>query len=212
LSRLETSFVLGYHGCERALAFELVTGDTLLEPSNKPYDWVGPGVYFWQSDPQRAWEWAEQRHRDEKISQPGVVGAVIDLGNCLDLLTRENQDLLSWAYDAMKGAYTAAGKKLPANRNSSHGGDKDRLLRELDCAVIRYLHAAMDAEAVPDADGYQLSGPLPFFDSVRGMFTEGDQIYPDASFYTKSHVQIAVRNPESIKGLFLPPELIDRMR
>jgi hypothetical protein len=46
-----------------------------------------------------------------------------------------------------------------------------------------------------------------YFDTVRGMFTEGDELYPGAAFYHQSHVQIAVRNPDCIKGVFFPPEL-----
>lgn len=207
MSRLHTSFVLGYHGCERDLAFELVARRKKMEPSNKPYDWVGPGVYFWESDPQRAWEWATGRYPDN----PGVVGAVIDLGECLDLLQRENQELLRDTFADMQAAYAKAGEPLPENRNSPRGGDQDRLLRELDCAVIRYLHAGMDfrlEEGGDDAD----QQATPFFETVRGMFTEGPPIYPNAGFFHKSHVQIAVRSPECIKGLFLPPELDDFQR
>ena len=45
------------------------------------------------------------------------------------------------------------------------------------------------------------------FDSVRGVFFEGEEIYPNASFRVKDHIQICVRNPNCIKGFFLPREL-----
>lgn len=208
MTRLHTSFVLGYHGCERDLAFDLVARRKPMLPSDKPYDWVGPGVYFWESDPQRAWEWAENRYPEN----PGVVGAVIDLGQCLDLLHRESQDLLSEAYHELVDVYREAGIPLPENRNSPRGGDQDRLLRELDCAVIRFLHDIL--ESIPEEagdDGSLIVAPFRF-DTVRGMFTEGEAIYPGSGFFQKSHVQIAVRNPECIKGLFLPPELDEFQR
>ena len=44
----------------------------------------------------------------------------------------------------------------------------------------------------------------PPFDSVRGMFQEGSEPYPDAGFREKNHIQICVRNLECIKGYFLP--------
>ena len=41
-------------------------------------------------------------------------------------------------------------------------------------------------------------------DTVRGLFQEGDPIYPGSKVLSKSHVQVAVRNPEAIVGLFRP--------
>ena len=42
------------------------------------------------------------------------------------------------------------------------------------------------------------------FDTIRGMFVEGGKAYPGSGLYKKSHVQIAVRNPACIKGVFFP--------
>ena len=38
-------------------------------------------------------------------------------------------------------------------------------------------------------------------------FWEGDELYPNAGFREKDHIQICVRNPNCIKGYFLPREL-----
>lgn len=194
MSRLATSFVLGYHGCEVDIAEKVVTGKTSLIGSDKVYDWLGPGIYFWESDPQRALEWAKQRYGTS--SKPAVVGAVIDLGNCLDLLARSDQDLMRTAYDSLAAIYDKAEKPLPSNENLRRGGDTERRLRKLDCAVIRHLHTLVESD-----------GDIPAFDTVRGMFTEGEEIYSGSGFYAQSHVQIAVRDPTRIKGVFLPPEL-----
>ena len=40
------------------------------------------------------------------------------------------------------------------------------------------------------------------YDTVRGAFWEGEELYPNAGFKEKNHVQIVVRNQESIKGYF----------
>jgi len=42
------------------------------------------------------------------------------------------------------------------------------------------------------------------YDSVRGVFVEGNELYPTAGFRDKNHIQIAIKNPECIKGFFLP--------
>ena len=59
MSRLATSFVLGYHGCDADIARRAVLEGVNIIKSDKDYDWLGPGAYFWESDPQRALEWAE---------------------------------------------------------------------------------------------------------------------------------------------------------
>lgn len=40
------------------------------------------------------------------------------------------------------------------------------------------------------------------FDTVKGVFVEGEQAYPGSGFSDKTHIQIAVRNPKMIKGVF----------
>lgn len=91
------------------------------------------------------------------------------------------------AYETLRESFESAGMDLPANRPGPDGGN-DLLLRYLDCAVIELLH-----QETEDA-----------FDSVRGLFLEGEDLYPNAGFKTKNHVQICVRNPNCIKGYFLP--------
>lgn len=191
------------------MALSVVERKSSLIPSDTKFDWVGPGVYFWESDPQRAWEWANERCKEGAYEAPGVVGAIIDLRNCLDLLNRTDQDLVRNAYDSLSAMCQAAKTPLPRNRNSKKGGDHDRKARELDCEVIKHLHSIMDYPAA-DLDG-QGALTTPHFDTVRGMFTEGGELYPGAAFYHQSHVQIAVRNLECIRGVFYPPELEDKI-
>lgn len=94
LSRLATSFVLGYHGCDKVIADRVVAGEIDLIQSNRDYDWLGPGIYFWESDPVRAKEFADWKASRGDFVSPVVIGAVIDLRNCLDLVARENVELL----------------------------------------------------------------------------------------------------------------------
>lgn len=202
MSRLATSFVLGYHGCELELARQVVAREVSLAPSDTSYDWVGPGIYFWESDPLRAWEWACDRASDGDYKNPAVIGAIIDLRNCLDLLNRQDQELVKKAHDSLVEFYSAADRPMPKNTNAKRGGDKDRRARALDCDVIKHLHAIMDYPLDDDAQT-----TLPHFDTVRGMFTEGNELYEGAAFYHQSHVQVAVRSVDCIRGYFFPPEV-----
>ena len=47
------------------------------------------------------------------------------------------------------------------------------------------------------------------FDSVRAAFWEGKELYPNAGFKTQNHIQLSIINPNCIKGIFLPRELVD---
>ena len=44
------------------------------------------------------------------------------------------------------------------------------------------------------------------YDSVRGVFFEGSDLYENAGFKEKNHIQIAIRNQNCIKGFFIPRE------
>ena len=187
MHRLSANFVLGYHGCDAETAEDLLAGKTFRQSQNN-YDWLGPGIYFWEANPQRGLDFAIEvaARKNTLIGRPAVVGAVIDLGLCLDLTTRGAIQMVSEAYKSLKETFDAAGKRLPENRPSL-------LLRRLDCAVIQHLHLILEQENVS-------------LDTVRGVFIEGSPIYPDSGFHEKTHVQIAVKNSSCIKGVFRVPE------
>jgi hypothetical protein len=88
LHRLTSAFILGYHGCDQGVGERLLAG-TAFAPSNNDYDWLGPGIYFWEANPLRGLEFAEEasKRRTSSIKRPFVIGAVIELGLCLDLTT-----------------------------------------------------------------------------------------------------------------------------
>ncbi len=195
MSRLATSFVLGYHGCDRPVAQKAVLEGAEILQSDKDYDWLGPGAYFWESDPTRALEWANWKASIKQYKDPVVIGCVIDLRACLDLVAREDTELLRAAHSSFLKVQKKAKLPIPANGSPKGARDKDRVLRYLDCAVFRHLHQIIDTAAQSDP-------AIEPFDTVRGMFVEGDRVYPGSGIYRKSHVQIAVRNPACIKGVF----------
>ena len=187
------TFILGFHGCDQSLVNKVVNGQTHLLPSTNDYDWLGHGIYFWENDPNRALEYALMLQRYPKrgqgnITAPAVLGAVIDLGHCLNLMETSALELVESAYNALVNSLQSAGKELPVNLPGPRGGN-DLLLRHLDCAVIELLH-----EVNTGRD----------FDTVRGLFFEGADLYPNAGFKQKNHIQVCVRNPNCIKGYFLP--------
>jgi hypothetical protein len=155
-----------------------------FKPSDNDYDWLGPGIYFWEANPERGLDFAREAASRKKssIKKPAVVGAVLDLGLCLDLTTLAAAELIKEAHADLMATITLSGVSAPQNR-------PDLRLRRLDCAVIRRLHELLKAREVE-------------VDTVRGVFLEGDPIYPTSGFYLKTHSQIAVRNTACIKGVF----------
>jgi hypothetical protein len=84
--------IVGYHGCGQDFADDILTGTTPIEAwqkSQNTYDWLGHGIYFWEHSPSRAIRWAS-----EQFETPAVVGAIIQLGACFDLLDEANAVIL----------------------------------------------------------------------------------------------------------------------
>ena len=192
-----SQFVLGFHGCDKTLAEEVVLGKKMLKESDHDYDWLGHGIYFWENNVERAEQWADDnsKRKDSLIKTPGVLGAFLDLGNCLDLTDSGSLQQLKLPYETLKKTLFLAGLDMPVNVDPLRVKSKDRILRKLDCAVISTLHVLRQ------------NAGLPPYDSVRGVFWEGDELYPGAGFREKNHIQIAIVNPNCIKGFFLPREV-----
>ncbi|MDR6957771.1 hypothetical protein J2W43_001752 [Pseudomonas brassicacearum] len=189
------SFVLGFHGCDRDVGEAVLAGEPLT-PSTNDYDWLGQGIYFWESSPERALSYAESIKRYKKrgkgaIKNPYVIGAVLDLGLCFNL-TEEGALLeLKSAYALLKATAAATGNPLPIN-SPGFEGDLDLLKRHLDCAVFENMHAA------------RKKFDFPAYETARSPFNEGVALYPGASFREKTHIQICVREISCIKGYFRP--------
>jgi hypothetical protein len=188
------SYVFGFHGLDKDIGKHVLNGKTELRDSTNSYDWLGHGVYFWENSFERANQYAleDSQRKKSNIKKPFVIGAIIDLGNCLDLLDKQYLDLLAAAYQEMTLTLKEVGEDLPVN-SPFGANDFDFKKRELDCAVIRYA-IAMVAD-----DGIK-------FDSVRAAFWEGEELYPNAGFKTHNHIQLCIINPDCIKGIFLPRE------
>ena len=165
--------IFGYHGCEREVLEKVVLRRDCLRPSENRWDWLGTGVYYWEGAPERALDWAK-RH----CENPAVLGAVIDLGNCLNLLDIESQVLLQRSYQELKGS----GGVLPSNGKFCH---------DLDCIVVNSTCEYLASQGLA-------------YDTVRGAFPEGDPVFAESKILTKTHVQICVRNPEVVVAYFIP--------
>jgi hypothetical protein len=180
------SLVLGYHGCDLKIARQIVSGKNKQLPSTNEYDWLGNGFYFWEDSRARALRWAqdEAKQKTGKVKTPAVLGAIIDLGNCLNLIDTEYLSLVKAAHNVYLELCKKSGDKPLQNKG------RDLRARYLDKAVFETLHKLREKDKP--------------FDTVRAFFVEGELLYENAGLRALDHIQICVRDPRKIIGYFLP--------
>ncbi len=189
----QPGFILGFHGCDKKIGEAILQGNVQhLIPSKNDYDWLGTGIYFWEGNPARALQFAQERleggrNSQGDIQEPFVLGAIINPGRCLDLADNSAIAQVQESYRQLKKVLRFNNQKLPSN-------GKELRARRLDCAVFNMLHRIRE-------DAGQAS-----YDTVRGLFWEGSSIYPNAGVREANHIQICVRNNQSVLGYFRPIE------
>jgi hypothetical protein len=191
LSHLQPFTVTGYHSCDREVGLRVLNGQDELKPSTNSWDWLGSGIYFWEQNPLRALEYAVESSKKEQFNKipivhPFVIGAILDLGNCLNLVENQSIQILTEAYESLRKLKELVGEEMPVNKKNN---------RALDCAVFQYIHEVNKAENKP------------MYDTIRCAFGEGNEAYPGSNISSRLHIQISVINPECIQGYFLPRPL-----
>ncbi|MHA7610335.1 hypothetical protein ACV0BM_015925 [Elizabethkingia meningoseptica] len=197
------NLMLGFHGCDESVRNELVKNPDVVKKSQESFDWLGNGFYIWENNYERALKWAKDKEERGTLTTPAVVGVVYQLDYCLDFTDSQFIDILATYYDLMKSDLEVADKELPQNKNLPKDKYHDLILRELDCAVIEYLHQKIDEAIKKDIKSKGFSD-LKHFDTVRGVFTEGGPAFEGAGIQLKNHIQICIRNLNCIKGFFIP--------
>ena len=167
---------------------KVLNGELELIASDNSWDWLGGGIYFWEQDPKRALDYAVDVAKGNQFNKirletPFILGSLIELGNCLNLVESESLLILHDAFIGLAKLYNELGKKLPENKNNN---------RQLDCAVIRYIHQS------------RKEANLTAYDTIRSAFDEGGKVYPGASFTSRHHIQVCVINSDLIEAYFLP--------
>lgn len=201
------NFIIGFHGCEESTRDKLISRPNDLVYSKKPFDWLGHGMYFWENNYTRAQIWADEKKVVGKIKKLSVLGAVIHLGYCCDFLDSKYIRLIQHHFTSFKDLNDILGDELPKNRDVKNDPNGDMLLRELDCAVIEYMHQSILETWIKEINDFGSSSTRNF-DTTRGVFTEGGPAFEGAGIFEKSHIQVCVRNPNCIKGFFIPREEI----
>lgn len=169
--------VVGFHGTTRKTA-ERIVREGKFRPSQNDYDWLGHGIYFWEYGPQQAYKWARERHSSK--TDIAVLGSMIRLGNCFDLLDPDNVKPLLKAKESLVQTLG----RVPVNRNSH---------KYLDCAVFQYFY-----QITEDNDER--------VDTARAVYVPTEakkRLWERSWLYRETHVQLCVRNPANILGTWI---------
>jgi hypothetical protein len=171
--------LVAFHGTRRFTARKLVAGESFGVSENDD-DWLGHGVYFWEFAPQQAWWWARRRYGDDAA----VVGSLVRLGRCLDLLDPSNTASLRRAREDLERTLHATGRKVPSNANNH---------KYLDCAVFNWLFEHLEG-----------GGPI---DSCRAVFVplqagRMPRLWTRSGVFDGAHVQLSVREPRNILAVW----------
>ncbi len=130
------TWITAFHGCDQRTFEKVLYHHDCLEASENSYDWLGHGIYFWENNPLRAYDFAIEQLKRGKIEKPAVIGAMIDLGSCLDLTDMASIKLVREVYPLFVQRCKRTSTEIPQNS----GKTSDRVYRNLDCAVLEFLH------------------------------------------------------------------------
>ncbi len=178
--------IYGFHGTTADR--EKSINNCGFKHSRRKDKWLGEGIYFWQDAPKRAWEWAVDAGR-KRHQRPVVIGAKIrfEIGpqegseQYLDFLDISNEEDLVQTYRELRIDYERTGQELPPQTPDEHGLDHE-VIEKL---VRNYKVQGVDIYAVR-ATFHQEGGPIYEF--------ERNNKRVESALYTRSQVQIAVRN------------------
>jgi hypothetical protein len=171
--------VIGFHGTDAEAAEGLVSGEPFDE-SNQDDEWFGKGIYFWEHAFKQAWWWAKTHKR---YSKPAVIGAVIRLGNCFDLLDPGNVAVLREYLVQMLADMAANNMKPPVNV---------RTHRKLDCALFNHMYNDLKESKRP-------------LDTARAVYVPTSaqkRICKGSWISEETHIQICVRSPKNILAVW----------
>lgn len=173
--------VVAFHGTRLATADRLVAGEPFGKSENDD-DWLGHGIYFWEYAPQQAWWWADRKFK----AKAAVVGALVRLGRCVDLLDPNTAQLLVAAHQDLEHALKRAGQKLKSNANTH---------KYRDCAVFNYLFAKLAREEIVVESARAVFVPLL---SGKGL----PRLWTRSGIFKGAHIQLSVREPNNILAVW----------
>lgn len=174
--------IRGYHATDRDSAERIFTHG--FKVSQNEYDWLGWGIYFFQDTKRYAKYWAENERAEGLIKDPVIIGANIEYTGFLDLLEKQDRELLKQFYRLLESSNYLEVAQARA-RQPQHKPGAPPSAHPLDCLVIQRTTSIADKNRIR-------------IRAIRAIFFEGAPIYQNSHIFDRQHIQIAVRDPTLI--------------
>lgn len=195
-----TRIVRGYHGTTHSSALDIVNRRSAFQLSDSPGDWLGRGAYFFEENERKAIEWAfvqvNLRARLGSYDSAALIVADLDLSRCLDLCSGAWHAPMQLAAGKLLASGVAL-QKAPELTTAAN------LLVSIGDARVATIPGLTGDEhftdkAVVDALVADLNANKTVITTVRASFTVGRQSYTNGYFFSDTHVQIAVLDPDAV--------------
>jgi hypothetical protein len=168
----DSRMVIAYHGTTASKA--VLIQEQGFKSADNGYDWLGPGIYFFEHYNRRAARWAKKHHPQNWA----VLRCEIELRDCLDLDSGDYNGLLLYAFRKLEQEAALSGLELPRQVSKGH---------RLDHMVVQFLVRFLEAEGK-------------CVRCVRRSFIEGDPVYPESAITTEFHTQLCVVDPSLVRS------------
>jgi hypothetical protein len=194
--------VFGYHGTTDRAADGILSDPTQFALSTSAGDWLGIGVYFFESSYQKGLEWARRTVEKDRLAgfqvTEAVLGCEIDLSHCLDFCDPSQTAAFGRWADAHIDHTTvevqhAPRLYTPRGREFSISDRAYRLARYR--GIYKYPHKVNVFDKTLIEAYVAGLRPAKRFTTVRAPFNSGRQMFPNSYLFHNSQIQIAVRDP-----------------
>lgn len=164
------SMVRAYHAVYASEIQPLLEGAAGLAESQSTRNWLGRGIYFWDSDHRRAEKWAIRNDREM------ILECHLETELLIDLLIDDQRSQGFFQLAREQAAAIQAGRPQPNNRAKEYFG--------LDGELINRLRPSLESR----------------YAGIRMAFCLDEPILPDGYLFPRQQIQVCLWNCQVIRA------------
>jgi len=162
------SLVRAYHAGYASEIQPYLDGAAGIAESQSPTNWLGRGVYFWESDHRRAEKWAIRNVREM------ILECHLETELLIDLLIDDQRSQALWELAQEQAAAVQSGSSQANNRSKEYFG--------LDGELINRPRPSLEKQ----------------YAGLQMAFCLGEPTLPDGHLYPRQQIQICLWNCQVI--------------
>jgi hypothetical protein len=165
------SLVRAYHAGYASEIQRFLDGAEGISESQSTNNWLGRGVYFWESDHRRAEKWAIRNVREM------ILECQLETELLIDLLIDDQRSQAFWKLAEEQAAILQSGRCRPNDRSQEYFG--------LDGELINRLRPDLEQS----------------YAGIRMAFCLDEPVLPDGHLFPRQQIQICLWNCQVIRSL-----------